>query len=290
MADLAVFEEQRSRMWGVAYRLTGSVMDADDAVQDAWLRWQSLPNGEATHPRGYLTTVVSRICYDQLGSARARRESYVGPWLPEPVVAEIGPEAYVILDESVGLAMLAVLERLTPAERTAFVLHDVFAVPFPEIADIVGKSPEAARKLASRARKRVRAQTPLRSPDRGEHRRVVEAFLAAATEGDLQALLKVLDPGVVWRSDGGGKVIAARIPVVGPEKVAHFARRLARGFDAATMSVAVRDVNGAPGLVFVDPAGGRMAVLGFTVYRGRLTAIDLIVNSDKLSHLDPGRI
>ncbi|MGP3952028.1 RNA polymerase sigma factor SigJ [Streptomyces sp. 7N604] len=296
MAELSAFEEHRGRLWGVAYRITGSVADADDAVQEAWLRWQALPDGEAADPRAYLTTVVSRICYDQLGSARSRRETYVGPWLPEPVVAAsaddaealaLDPQDRVTLDESVSMALLTVLERLTPAERTAFVLHDVFAVPFPEIAEVVGRTPESVRQLASRARKHVRAGVPRRAVDRTEHRRAVEAFLAAVAGGEFDGLLKILDPGVVWRSDGGGKVTAARVPVVGDEKVARFVQRLARGFDPARMAVLVRDVNGAPGLVFVDPVGEQAAVFAFTVAEnGLIAGIDAVLNPDKLRHLD----
>ncbi|MEU8827608.1 RNA polymerase sigma factor SigJ [Streptomyces sp. NPDC048636] len=286
MAELSDFEEQRDRLWAVAYRITGSVADADDAVQETWLRWQALPDGEAADPRAYLTTVVSRICYDLLGSARVRREAYVGPWLPEPVVADGGPEDRVTLDESVGIALMTVLERLTPAERTAFILHDVFSVPFPEIAEVVGRSPESVRQLASRARRRVRAEAPRRSVDRAEHRRAVDAFLRAVMGGDLDGLLEILDPEVVWRSDGGGKVTAARLPVLGNEKVARFAHRLTRGFDPATMSVHRVDVNGAPGLVIVDAAHHRGAVFAFTVHLGRITEIDAVLNPDKLRHLE----
>jgi RNA polymerase sigma-70 factor (ECF subfamily) len=289
MAGLAQFERHRGRLWAVAYRITGSVADADDAVQEAWLRWQGLPEGEAAEPRAYLTTVVSRICYDLLGSARARRESYVGPWLPEPVIAddrEQDPQDRVTLDESVGMALLAVLERLTPAERTAFVLHDVFAVPFAEIAEVVGRTPEAVRQLASRARKQVRDHGPRRSVDRGEHRRAVDAFLAAATAGDFDRLLSILDPDVVWRSDGGGKVFAARVPVVGGDKVARFVQGILRGADPQTTSVLVRDVNGAPGLVLVDAAGKPLGVFAFSVHGGRITEVDAVINPDKLRHLD----
>ncbi|MFJ4922225.1 RNA polymerase sigma factor SigJ [Streptomyces sp. NPDC088725] len=290
MADSAVFEQHRTRLWGVAYRITGSVADADDAVQDAWLRWQRLPDGTAEEPRAYLTTVISRLCYDQLGSARARRESYIGPWLPEPLVTEGGPEDRVTLDESVGIALLAVLELLTPAERTAFVLHDVFAVPFPEIAGVVGRTPEAVRQLASRARRRVRAGAPRRTVDRAEHRRAVDAFLAAVMGGDFDGLLGVLDPGVVWRSDGGGKVTAARVPIVGAERVARFAQGIARRFDPETMRMLPREVNDAPGLVFADLAGHQVGVYGFTVYGGRITEVDAVLNPDKLRHLDLGNL
>ncbi|MBI0382036.1 RNA polymerase sigma factor SigJ, partial [Streptomyces albiflaviniger] len=255
-------------------------------VQETWLRWQALPADEVADPRAYLTTVISRICYDLLGSARVRRERYIGPWLPEPVVAAGGPEDRVTLDESVGLALLTVLERLTPAERTAFILHDVFSVPFPEIAEVVGRSPESVRQLASRARKRVRAEAPRRSVDRAEHRRAVDAFLRAVMGGDMDGLLEILDPEVVWRSDGGGKVAAARLPVLGNEKVARFAQRLGRGFDPATMLVHHRDVNGAPGLVIVDSASGQAVVFAFSVHQGLITEIDAIVNPDKLRHLD----
>lgn len=290
MADLAEFERERKRLWGIAYRITGSVADAEDAVQETWLRWQRLPDGEANDPKPYLTTVISRLCYDQLGSARARRESYVGPWLPEPVVTENGPEDRVTLDESVGLAMLTVLERLTPAERTAFILHDVFAVPFKEIADVVGRTPDSVRQLASRARRRVRAEAPRRSVDRGEHRRAVDAFLSAVLGGDFDGLLEVLDPEVVWHSDGGGKVTAARLPVLGDERVALFAQRLMRDFDPETMYVLAREVNGSPGLVLVDPDGERCFVFAFSVRGGLITEIDAVLNPEKLSHLDLGSL
>ncbi|KUJ67600.1 siderophore-interacting protein [Streptomyces albus subsp. albus] len=306
MAELAEFEAHRRRLWAVAYRITGSAADAEDAVQETWLRWQALPDGEAEDPRAYLTTVVSRICYDQLGSARHRRESYVGTWLPEPVLDDgpgpapglggtgggpVGPEDRVTLDESVGMAMLTVLERLTPAERTAFILHDVFAVSFPEIADVVGRSPESVRQLASRARKHVRAQAPRRSVDRQEHRRAVDAFLGAVVGGDFQALLATLDPEVVWRADGGGKVSAARRPVLGADKVARLVRGLARDLDPARTTLVVRNVNGAPGLVFADPVGGEKGVVAFTVGEGGLiTGVDVVLNPDKLGHLDFDRM
>ncbi|GFE15968.1 RNA polymerase sigma24 factor [Streptomyces glebosus] len=300
---LAQFEEQRGRLWAIAYRIMGTVTDADDAVQEAWLRWQALPAEQVVaSPRGYLTTVVSRICYDLLGSARARRETYVGPWLPEPLlngtggplplggVASAGPggpEDRVTLDESVGMALLTVLERLTPAERTAFILHDVFAVPFPEIAEAVGRTPDSVRQLASRARKRVRAEAPRRSVDRAEHRRTVEAFLSAVMGGDFEALLSVLDPEVVWRTDGGGKVSAARRPVLGREKVARYVQGLVkRGAQREGLRVALTEVNGATGLVFVDPAGEQSGVFAFTVDDGRITEVDAVVNPEKLGHLD----
>ncbi|MCZ7417832.1 RNA polymerase sigma factor SigJ [Streptomyces sp. WMMC897] len=286
MAELAVFEQERSRLWGVAYRITGSVADADDAVQEAWLRWQAVPEGTAEHPRSYLTTVVSRICYDHLGSAHVRRETYVGSWLPEPVVTEPGADDRVTLDESVGMALLTVLERLSAAERTAFVLHDVFAVPFPEVAEVLGRTPEAVRQLASRARRRVRAEAPGRPVGRAEHRRAVEAFFAAVSEADFGSLLSVLDPDVVWTSDGGGRVLVARLPVVGREKVATFARRISERYDGGSLALVLREVNGAPGVVAVEQATGEpRAVLAFTVRDGRVTTVDAVFNPEKLAHV-----
>ncbi|MFI1306764.1 RNA polymerase sigma factor SigJ [Streptomyces sioyaensis] len=303
---LAQFEEQRGRLWAIAYRIMGTVSDADDAVQETWLRWQSVPAGTTVaSPRGFLTTVVSRICYDLLGSARARRETYVGPWLPEPLLDDAGgpplgvagsgrtdgPEDRVTLDESVGMALLTVLERLTPAERIAFILHDVFAVPFPEIAETVGRTPDSVRQLASRARKRVRAEAPRRTVDRAEHRRTVEAFLSAVMGGDLDALLSVLDPEVIWRSDGGGKVSSARRPVIGRDKVARFVRGLVtRGVQEGGLRVAMADVNGAAGLLFAHPESGQAGVFAFTVHDGRITEVDAVINPDKLGHLDLDRL
>ncbi|MEV4744685.1 RNA polymerase sigma factor SigJ [Streptomyces sp. NPDC049555] len=286
MASLEEFQTHRRRLWAVAYRLTGSVADADDAVQEAWLRWQRLPDDVADDPGSYLTTVVSRICLDLFTSARARRETYAGPWLPEPVVTdEPGPEEQAALDESVGMALLFVLERLTPAERTALVLHDVFSVPFQEIAEVVDRSPESVRQLASRARKRVRAEAPRQTVDRGEHRRTVEAFLAAVVGGELADLMEVLDPTVVWRSDGGGRITAARLPVVGREKVARYVANVVRTFAPDSMRMLLREVNGAPGAVFLTGDGEPLGALAFTVHEGRITDVAAVVNPDKLSHL-----
>ncbi|WUH99045.1 RNA polymerase sigma factor SigJ [Spirillospora sp. NBC_00431] len=278
------FESCRGQLWSVAYRILGSVTDADDAVQETWLRWRQVDQGSVQSPRAYLTTMVSRICYDALTSARARREAYVGQWLPEPVVDEPGPEDRVTLDESVSLALLAVLERLSPAERTAFVLHDVFDLPFGEIAEIVGRSEGAVRQLASRARARVREYGPRHTPDRAAHVQAVEAFAAAATTGDLPGLVAVLDPDVVWRADGGGVVTVALHPIAGPERVAKLVLGMVeRWFEG--MSAEFRDVNGSPGIVILDGAGAVDSVLAFTVADGRITQVDVVRNPAKLRHL-----
>lgn len=284
MASNREFEEQRSRLWDISYRITGSVADSDDALQEAWLRWERLPDGSVDDAGAFLRTVVARICFDMMGSARARREIYAGPWLPEPLVTEGGPEDRATLDDTVSVAMLAVLQRLTPAERTAFILHDVFAVPFVEIAETVGRTPAGVRQLASRARRRVREEAPSRSTDRSEHQRAVEAFLAASTGGDFTRLLKILDPDVVWRSDGGGLVTAAKVPVVGHEKTAYFVQRVMQWIDLSTTRILRREVNGAPGLVMIDRTGLTI-VLAFTVHDGFITEIDAVVNPEKLRHL-----
>ncbi|WP_433250791.1 RNA polymerase sigma factor SigJ [Streptosporangium sp. CA-135522] len=278
------FEVHRGHLWGVAYRILGTVTDADDAMQEAWLRWRQADREKVDDARAYLTTVVSRLCYDAMTSARSRRESYVGQWLPEPVVDELGPEDRVTMDESVGLALLAVLERLTPAERTSFVLHDVFALPFDEIAGIIGRSADAVRQLASRARRRVQQYAPRRAPDRAAHLKVVEAFAAAASAGDLPALVAVLDPDVVWRADGGGVVAAARVPVLGADRVARLVLGLVeRWYDG--MSTRFHEVNGAPGVLVLDGRGTVDSVLAFTVADGRITEVDLVRNPEKLRHL-----
>jgi len=222
--------DERGHLIGVAYRMLGTVADAEDAVQEAYARWYRLSTAERDAievPRAWLTRVVGRICLDVLGSARVRRESYVGEWLPEPVPVDdaVGPGAdpaeRAALQDSVALALLVVLEQLTPAERVAFVLHDVFAVPFAEIAVAVGRSSAACRQLASTARRRVQATATGTAP-RPQRDALVQAFAAACARGDLTALIAVLDPAVTLRSDGGGAVSAARRPVRGARDVARF--------------------------------------------------------------------
>ena len=288
MTDLsATFEAERPRLERVAYGVLGSLAEAEDVVQDAWLRLRRTRESGTTieDPAAWLTTVVSRLALDTLRSARVRRETYVGPWLPEPIVREPGPtpEERVTLDETVSMALMVVLERLSPAERVAFVLHDVFGLPFGEVAEAVGRSPEAVRQLASRARRRVRDGRPRVPPTRAEQAAVVAAFAAACAEGDLETLLGLLDPDVVWRSDGGGAVRAARRPQHGAPKVGRamvaLARRQPRGGYVA-------DVNGAPGLV-VRAGDGRLTVMAFTVDGGRITAIDTIRNPAKLGRVPP---
>lgn len=277
------FEAERPRLVRMAYATLGSLADAEDCVQDAWLRLQRHPDPAAIRDLGaWLTTTVSRLALDTLGSARARRERYVGPWLPEPLVEDLDsrdPADRVTLDESVSMALLVVLERLSAPERTAFLLHDVFGLSFEEVARAVGRSPAAVRQLASRARRHVERGRPRFPPTQAEQREVIAAFAAACQAGDLERLVALLDPGVVWRGDGGGKVAASHRVERGARNVARklleLAHRPPRGSRMAM-------VNGAPGLVLRD-ADGVLTVVAFTVDAGRVVAIDAVRNPDKLT-------
>lgn len=274
------FERARPRLRAVAYRMLGSLSEAEDAVQEAWLR---LDRSDAVIDdlRAWLVTVVGRISLDLLRARKSRREDYAGSWLPEPIVEadpKSQPERDAVLADSVGLALLVVLESLAPAERLAFVLHDVFGVPFGQIATIVDRSPDAARQLASRARRRI-GRTP-REPDADlvVQRAVVDAFLAASRSGDFEALLAVLDPDVVFRTDGGGTGPLARPPIVGARAVA--AELRVRGPVFASFARPVI-VNGGAGSLVTLP-DGRVIVVGFTVVGGRIAEIDLIADPAKL--------
>jgi RNA polymerase sigma factor (sigma-70 family) len=277
------FERNRTHLHAVAYRMLGSASEADDAVQEAWLRLRRSRDESIENLGGWLTTVVARVCLDMLRTRRARREDYVGTSLPEPIVSiDASPEDEAVLADSVGLALLVVLDTLTPPERLAFVLHDMFGVPFDEIAPILDRSEAAARQLASRARRRVRGATPRTDPDLREQRRVVDAFLAASRAGDFEALLEVLDPDVVFRADVGPRV--ARMPVHGAEEVARTI--LARGSRMAPFARPAI-VNGNAGVIVV-PADRPIAVVGFGVASGRIVEIDLIADPAKLRRLRLG--
>ncbi len=282
------FQRNRDRLRVVAYRMLGSISDADDAVQEAWLRLSRSDSEAISNLSGWLTSVVARLALDMLKARRARHEDYVGSWLPEPVVVvdagETMPEDEALLADSVGLALLVVLESLAPPERLAFVLHDMFAVPFDEIATIVGTTPGAARQLASRARRRVRGATPAEDADVAQQRELVAAFLTASREGNFAGLVAVLDPDVVFRVDAGGHGPGARDPLTGAEAVAR--QILARGRPFARFAQPVL-VNGRAGVV-VAPGGTPMAVAGFTTAGGRIAAIDLITDREKLRRLPLG--
>jgi RNA polymerase sigma factor (sigma-70 family) len=279
------FEAHRPRLNAVAYRMLGSVSEAEDAVQESWLRMSRSEPDRVANLGGWLTTVVGRVCLDMLRARRARREDYVGSWLPEPIVSDgdrDDPEQEALLADSVGLALLVVLDTLTPAERLAFVLHDMFAVPFEDVGEALHRTPAAARQLASRARRRLREATPSPDADLTRQREVVDAFLGAARSGDFEGLVAVLDPEVVFRADTGGVPPRARPPVMGADEVAR--RILARGAPFAPLARPAM-VNGAAGLV-VASARRPIAVIGFTVARGHIAAIDLVADPAKLRGLD----
>ena len=278
------FEEHRAHLQAVAYRMLGSPSEAEDAVQESWLRLNRSDASEVENMRGWLTTVVARVCLDMLRARRTRREDLVGSELPEPVVTHPanGPEEETILADSVDLALLGVLDTLTPAERLAFVLHDMFGMPFEEIAPIVERSPAATRQLASRARRRVRGATPAADPDLRRQREVVDAFLAAARNGDIEALVEVLDPGVVFRADRGRIAVAGAPPVVtGAAAVAEQVLARAPRF-AGYARPAV--VNGNAGLIVI-PRDRPIAVIGFTIAQDQIVEIDLVADPDKLRAL-----
>jgi RNA polymerase sigma-70 factor, ECF subfamily len=275
------FERHRPHLQAVAYRMLGSMSEAQDAVQEAWLRLNRSDTDALGNMGGWLTTVVGRVCLDMLRARQARREDYEGSWLPEPIVSiepDGDPEREAILADSVGLALLVVLENLTPAERLAFVLHDMFEVPFDELAPILGRTPAATRKLASRARRRVRGLAPAPDPDILRQREVVDAFLAASRAGDFEALVAVLDPDVVFRIDSGGTGPLARAPITGAPAVAQ--QLLARGSRFAPHARPAI-VNGTAGLI-VAPGRRLRAVVSFTIVAGRIAAIDLITDAEKL--------
>ena len=276
------FEAQRGRLRAIAYRMLGSVSEADDALQEAWLRVERADASGVDNLGGWLTTIVSRVCLDMLRSRRARREEPLGPRVPEPIVSSedgVDPEHEALIADSVGLALLVVLETLSPAERLAFVLHDMFGVSFDEIAPIVERSPGAARQLASRARRRVRGEAPPPDADPERQREVVDAFLAAAREGDFEALLEVLDPDVVLRVDRGAT--RPGVLVRGAADVVKEATRYAGGARFARPAL----VNGAAGIV-VAPGGRPVALAGFTVSGGRVVEIDVLADRARLRELD----
>jgi RNA polymerase sigma-70 factor, ECF subfamily len=277
------FAALRPHLERVAYSTLGSRAEAEDVVQEAWLRLQRTDPSEIRDLRAWLVTVVGRLALDALGSARARREHYVGEWLPEPLV-DADPADRVTLDEEVSLALLRVLERLSPAERTAFVLHDVFGYAFGEVAEAVGRTPQATRQLASRARRQVEEERPRFPATPAQQRAVVEAFAEAAVGGDLDRLLGLLDPEVVLRSDGGGLVSAARRPLEGAAKVAHMLMAIARKRPEDTRGGIVA-VNGLAGLLVEQ--GTQRSVFAFTVDDGRITAIDIVRNPEKLAAVPP---
>jgi RNA polymerase sigma-70 factor (ECF subfamily) len=278
------FETHRAHLRAVAYRMLGSVSEADDAVQDAWLRLSRSDTSDVENMRAWLTTVVARLSLNMLRSRKTRREAPLDTHVPDPIVSGangIDPEHEVLIGDSVGLALQVVLDSLTPPERLAFVLHDVFAVPFDEIAPILGRSSAAARQLASRARRRVQA-APVPDTNLDGQREVLEAFLAASREGDFGRLVSLLDPDVVVRTDGGAARPGLITLVRGAEAVAAQAIKFRRIAETSRPAL----VNGAAGYVAWDLNGAPFAVMGCVVRKGKIVSIDILADPDRLAEID----
>jgi RNA polymerase sigma-70 factor, ECF subfamily len=281
------FEEHRTHLRAVGYRMLGSLSDADDAIQETWLRLNRSDLQTIDNLGGWLTTVIARVCLDMLRSRKLRGEEPFHARVPDPIVSQqhaLDPEHEALLADSVGLALIVVLDTLPPAERLAFVLHDMFDVPFDEIAPIVGRSAAAARQLASRGRRRVRGATPMPDVDLARQREVVEAFLAAARKNDFDALLAVLDPDVVLRADRGAMPPGASRVVRGARTVAEHALAFWRYAGFARPAL----VNGAAGIVAFAPDGRPFSVVGFTVRLGKIVEIDVLADPARLRQLDLG--
>ena len=278
------FEEHRSHLRAVAYRMLGSLREADDAVQETWLRASRAGTDDVENLGGWLTTIAGRVCLNMLRSGRTRREEPLDVHVPDPIVSRpdgVDPEQEALLSDSVGLALLVVLDMLAPAERLAFVLHDMFAVPFDDIAPIVGRSAAATRQLASRGRRRVQDADPMPDADVTRQREVVDAFFAASRKGDFEALVAVLDPDILLRTDHGGTLTEVAALVQGAEAVA------GQALTFAHRSPFLRPVlvNGAAGVV-VAPEGRAIAVMAFTVRDGRVARIDVLADPERLNRLD----
>jgi RNA polymerase sigma-70 factor (ECF subfamily) len=290
-----VFDEHRALLISVAYRILGSVTDAEDTVQEAWLRWSGVNSSDVRDPRAFLVRVTTRLAIDRLRRAKTRRESYVGPWLPEPILTGRDVAEDVALAESVSMAMLVVLETLSPLERAVFVLREAFGMSYAEIANVLGRKVEAVRQLGHRARNHVQERRSRFDADQSEQRRVTERFLEATSTGDLEGLMAVLAPEVTLVADGGGRALAPRRPVRGAEKVARFLlavateERMARflrsvGSEpvAANLRVHVSQVNGGPGILVVSGAKP-ISALVLDVSEGVVRTIHLVANPEKLA-------
>jgi RNA polymerase sigma-70 factor (TIGR02957 family) len=281
---MTVFDEHRRLLFSVAYRMTGSVADAEDLVQEAWLRWSTVDADEIGNPRAYLVRTITNLSLNELTSARARRETYVGPWLPEPLLTEPDASQEAEMADSISQAMLVVLETLSPVERAVFLLHDVFGYSHGEIASILDKSEPAVRQTATRARAHVAARRPRFATDPVVRQEAAERFLEACAGGDLNTMMELLAPDVVCWSDGGGKVTAALRPLVGADHVARWVLGVVAKPSVAGVRLELREINGELGLIALAgdiPVGA----MGFDVTGGRIAALRFVVNPDKLRGL-----
>ncbi len=278
-ADAATFEEWRPLLFGIAYRMLGSAADAEDVVQDASIRWLRRRDRDVQSVRAYLVTIVTRLCLDQLGSARATRVSYAGPWLPEPVVVDEAEAAEQA--DSLSLAFLVLLEELTPLERAAYLLHDVFGYSFEEVGRSLGRTPAASRQLGARARRRIEARSQRFDADLHQGRALTDRFLVACATGDLSGLLSMLAEDVVVWTDGGGKVRAAMRPVVGPYRSSRFLLHVAKKQQGLPRAAVL---NGQPATVFVD-GDTVVAALVLDIMDGVIVGVRAVTNPDKLARL-----
>ncbi|MEU0564857.1 RNA polymerase sigma factor SigJ [Nonomuraea sp. NPDC005983] len=296
---MSTFDEHRSLLTGVAYRILGSVADAEDVVQEAWLRWSAVDEAAVADPRAYLMRVTSRLALDRLRWAKSRRESYVGPWLPEPISTAPDVAEHAELADSLELALLVVLETLSPLERAVFVLREAFDLPFSEIAEVIGRAEPATRQLAKRARDHVQEKRPRFDVDLGERRRITERFIHASVNGDLGGLIELFSSDVTLVGDGGGKARSPLRALTGAGNVTQFlmSTRTPEGIakfmasigvqDYTDFSYGVQDVNGGPAMVLL--AGGRVVtVISLLVSDGRIDTIYLLANPDKIAHLPWG--
>ena len=290
--DEQTFSEHRKLLFAIAYRLLGSAADAEDVVQDAWFKWSGADRAQVSDPKAYLARIVSNLAMERLRSTRRQRETYVGPWLPEPILTEPDAADDVAIAESVSLAMLVVLETLSPLERAVFVLKEVFDFSYAEIADAVERSESAVRQAGHRARNHVQARRPRFEADRVKKRAVTERFFAATTGGDINELMELLAPDVTLWTDGGGKVRQAMRPIIGAEKVARWlagaAKRPYEGVEISSMTAEVVDINGAPGVVL---SGDGRTIATLTVdldADGRIVTIHNVANPDKLHAIADG--
>ncbi|MGW4962926.1 RNA polymerase sigma factor SigJ [Nonomuraea sp. NPDC004186] len=295
---MPTFEDHRSLLTGVAYRILGSAADAEDVVQEAWLRWSGVDEATVDEPKAYLVRVTSRLAIDRLRWAKSRRESYVGPWLPEPISTAPDVAEHAELAESVELALLLVLETLSPLERAVFVLREAFDLPFSEIAEIIGRAEPATRQLARRARDHVRERRPRFDVDRQERRRITERFISASAEGNLDGLIELFASEVTMVSDGGGKARAALRVITGADNVSRWLLSINTPANIAAfmasigmagisdLSIGLATMNNAPAMVI--SAGGRViTVASLLISDGKIDTIYLIANPEKIAHLEP---
>lgn len=295
MIDIAVFERHRAHLLSIAYRMLGEMASAEDVVQEAWLRWRGAGDEDIRDPRAWLSAVTVRLALDALRSARARREKYVGPWLPEPILpddtralAADAPAARAELASDLSLALLHVLERLSPEERAALILHDAFDSDYADIAAVLGKTETACRKLVSRARERVKENRPRHAVAKDQHRQLLERFVTAAAAHDASLLMPMLADDAVLYSDGGGKAAAALNPIYGADKVARFTAGVIRKFWAHGIDAQAAEINGAPGYLLYENGILHSAITA-EIENDRITAIYFVRNPDKLARLSAMR-